>query len=190
MRLPVFIVFFFTACTAFAQTGLWSHVNTDSGRPQLQPATLTSAQLKSFANFLRHRKPESIWECEGPDLDDLINGLTFETIPAASGSLVLAEAGAGCARGGQGANGAMWVFRFDGQTPNLLGTPSELSGWIFSIQSTLSHGYPDIVTGWHMSAAEAGLSYMRFDGKSYRSIGNAKLVSDESENSKIVPLIR
>jgi hypothetical protein len=187
MRLLALLAFVFAALIAPAQTGLWSHVRADSESRQLQSANLTSAQLRSFANFLRHQKPESIWECEGSDLDELIKGLTFETIPAPGNNLVLAEAGTGCARGGQGANGAMWVIRFDGNKPNLLGTPSELSGWIFSIQPTLSHGYPDIVTGWHMSGAEAGLSYMRFDGKSYNSIGNAKLVTDENENSKIVP---
>jgi hypothetical protein len=185
MRLAVLVAFAFTVLIAHAQDTVWSHVSAEPGQQQLQPATLTEAQLHSFANFLRHQKSSSIWDCEGPDLDDLIKGLTFETIPASAGNLVLAEAGAGCARGGQGANGAMWVIRFDGT--KLLGTPSELSGWIFSIQPTFSHGFPDIVTGWHMSAAEAGLSFMRFDGKSYRSIGNAKLVSDESENSKIVP---
>jgi hypothetical protein len=187
MRLAVLVTFAFAALVARAQDTVWSHVSAESGQQQLQPATLTEAQFHSFANYLRHRKPGSIWDCEGPDLDDLIKGLTFKTIPASTGNLVLAEAGAGCARGGQGANGAMWIFRFDGKTPKLLGTPSELSGWIFSIQPTFSHGFPDIVTGWHMSAAEAGLSFMRFDGKSYRSIGNAKLVSDEIENSKIVP---
>jgi hypothetical protein len=81
----------------------------------------------------------------------------------------------------------MWLIRFDGATPILLATPNELSGFLFSIQPILSHGYPDIVTGWHMSAAEAGLSYLRFDGKSYRSIASAKLVTDDNENTKIVP---
>jgi hypothetical protein len=185
MRLLALWAFVFAASTASAQAGLWSHVSADSGSRQLQPATLTGAQLRSFASFLRHQKSESIWECEGSDLDELVEGLTFETIPSPGINLVLAEAGAGCARGGQGANGAMWVIRFKGDT--LIGTPSELDGWIFSVQPTISHGYPDIVTGWHMSAAEAGLSYLRFDGKLYRSMGSATLVSDESGNSKIVP---
>jgi len=187
MRLAALITLVFAASIAPAQAGLWSHVSPDSDPQRLQPATLTDAQIKSFARFLRHQKSGSISDCEGPELNDLIKGLTFQTIPSPGVNLVLADAGAGCARGGQGANGAMWVIRFKGATPNLLGTPSELSGWIFSIQPTLSHGYPDIITGWHMGAAEADLNYMRFDGKSYRSIGSAKLISDGGENDKIVP---
>ena len=190
MRLPAVLALVLSGSTALAQAGLWSHVPTEPTSRHLQPAILTGDQLKSFANFLRHQRPGSIWECEGPDLDELIKGLTFETIPLPGANLVLAEAGAGCARGGQGANGAMWVIRFDGAKPTLLATPSELSGWIFSILPTLSHGYPDIVTGWLMSATEAGLSYMRFDGKSYRSISSARLVSDENEDTKIVPATR
>ena len=177
-----------SASTAFAcaQANLWRHVSPDAGPQNLQTATLTSAQLKSVDYLLRHQK--SNWDCEGPELKEMIEGLRFETIPVPGRqAVILAEAPAGCARGGQGSNGAMWVIRFKGATPNLLGTPSELSGWIFSIQPTLSHGYPDIITGWHMGAAEADLNYMRFDGKSYRSIGSAKLISDGGENDKIVP---
>ena len=37
------------------------------------------------------------------------------------------------------------------------------------------------------SAAEANLSYFRFDGKSYHLIGTAKLVTDNQQNQKIVP---
>lgn len=79
------------------------------------------------------------------------------------------------------------MIRFDGDTAKLVGTPSELDGWLFSIQSTLSHGYPDIVTGWHMSAAETNLTYLRFNGRSYRSIGTATLTTDENESTKIIP---
>jgi len=37
-----------------------------------------------------------------------------------------------------------------------------------------------------MSAAEAELNYLRFDGTRYRSIGAATLESDEDGNEKIV----
>jgi hypothetical protein len=188
MRFPCIAALLFSTATAFAQTGLWSHVGTEARPQQLQPATLTDAQLKSVASLLRHQKPDNIWECEGPDLDEVINGLRFEAIPMPSKQeVVLAEAPAGCARGGQGANGAMWVIRFDEARATLLATPEAFSGWIFAVLPTMSHGYPDIVTGWHMSAAEAGLSYMRFDGRLYRSIGGAKLVTDDEQNRKIVP---
>ena len=189
MRLSLFFALVFSASTALAQADLWTHVSPQDGPQQLQPASLSDAQLKSFAHLLRQQKPGEIWECEAADLDELIKGLIFKSIPVSDKqNLVLAEAPAGCARGGQGANGAMWVIRFDGDKPALLAVPKDFDGWLFSVQPTLSHGYPDIVTGWHMSGSEAGLSYFRFDGKSYHSIGTAKLETDDQENRKIVPI--
>lgn len=188
MRFPLLIALVFSATPALAQADLWSTVSPQAGPQRLQPASLSDAQLKSFAHLLRQQKPEDIWECEAADMNALIKGLRFESIPIASHqNLILAEAPAGCARGGQGANGAMWVIRFDGDSPVILATPKEFSGWLFSLRPTLSHGYPDIVLGWHMSAAEADLSYFRFDGKSYRRIGTAKLQTDDQETQKIVP---
>ena len=191
MRLAVVIALVFTASIALAQADLWSHVSPQSGPQHLQPATLSDAQLQSVARLFRHQRPGDVWECEGSELEDVIKGLKFETIPVpGKKDVVLAEAGAGCARGGQGSNGAMWVIRFDGAdgaTPTLLATPREFSGWLFAVLPATSHGYPDIVLGWHMSAMETGLSYMRFDGKSYRSVGAATLVADDEENEKIVP---
>jgi hypothetical protein len=188
MRIRFLIALVLSASTVLAQSDLWSHVSPQAGPQQLQAASLSDAQLRAFAHLLRQQKAEDIWECGPADLKELIDGLTFKTIPVSSKeNLVLAEAPAGCARGGQGANGAMWIIRFDGATPTLLATPKEFSGWLFCVQPAMSHGYPDIVLGWHMSAAEAGLTYFRFDGKSYRSIGTAELQSDGGENQKIVP---
>ena len=188
MRLRILIAVVFSATTAFAQAGLWSHVSPQAGPQNLAPATLSDAQLKSVAHLLRQHKPEDIWDCEGADLDEMIKGLRFESIPLPDKQdLILAEAPAGCARGGQGANGAMWIIRFDGDVPTLLSSAKEFSGWLFSIQPTLSNVYPDIILVWHMSAAEANLSYFRFDGKSYHLIGTAKLVTDNQQNQKIVP---
>lgn len=81
----------------------------------------------------------------------------------------------------------MWVIRLDGAAPALLATPDEFSGWLFSVLPTLSHGYPDIALGWHMSASEAPLSYFRFDGTKYHRISSATLRSDGEGNSKIEP---
>lgn len=188
MRLVLFIALVFAYSSAIAQTDLWSHVGVDSVPQSLQPATLTKAQLSAVARLLRHQQQDQVWDCEGADLEDLIKGLTFEKIPVLDkGSVVLASAGAGCARGGQGSNGAMWIIRFNGATPSLLAAPDEFSGWLFSIQPNISHGYPDIVLGWHMSAFEADLSYFRFDGKAYHRISTAKLHANGAENDGIVP---
>jgi hypothetical protein len=189
MRFPLLFALVISTSTALAQAGLWGRVSPQDGPQQLQPAPLSDARLKSFAHLLRQQKPGEIWECEAADLDELIKGLTFKSIPlSGKQSLVLAEAPAGCARGGQGANGAMWVIRFDGDKPALLAVPKDFNGWLFSVQPTMSHGCPDIVLGWHMSGSEAGLVYFRFDGKSYHSIGTAKLETDDQENRKIVPI--
>ena len=187
MRFLLFIALGLSASAAVAQADLWAHVSPQAGPQRLQPASLSDAQLKSFARLLRKQKPEEIWDCEAADLNDLIKGLRFESIPIATQqNVVLAEAPAGCARGGQGANGAMWVVRFDGDSPALLATPKEFSGWLFSVGPSSSHGYPDIVLGWHMSAMKANLSYFRFEGKSYHMIDTAELQTDD-EKQKIVP---
>jgi len=187
MRRLLLFALVFSASTALAQAGLWIHVRAQDRPQQLQPASLSDAQLKSFAYLLRQQKPGEIWECEAADLDDLIRGLTFKSIPySGEQNLALAEAPAGCARGGQGANGALWVIRFDGDKPTLLAAPKDFNGWLYSVRPTLSHGDPDIVVGWHMSAFEAGLRFFRFDGKSYRSIGAATLESDGQGNEKVV----
>jgi len=191
MRLGILTALVFSASAAFAQTELWSRVSVERGSQQTEAATLSSAQLESFARLLRKQKTDEFWECDPSEIDDLIKGLSFEAIPLSEKrDLVLVEAGSGCARGGQGANGAMWLIRFegpDGAAPTILATPKEFSGWLFSVQPTLSHGYPDIVLGWHMSGAEASLSYFRFDGRFYHRISTASLLSDDEQNEKIVP---
>ena len=188
MRFPFLIALVFSASGSLAQANFWTQVSPQDGPQLLQSATLSDAQLKSFANLLRHQKPEEIWECESSDMDSLIKGLRFKSVPTSnSQNLVLAEAPTGCARGAQGANGAMWLVRFNGETPSLLATPKNFSGWLFSVRPSASHGYPDIVIGWHMSGAEAGLSYFRFDGRYYDRIDTAKLVTDDHGNQKIVP---
>jgi len=191
MRLTALFALVFTASAALPQADLWTHVSTERNIQNVQPTTLSSAQLDSFARILRKQKPDDLWDCEPSEIDDLIKGLIFETIPVSpKQNLVLVEAGRGCARGGQGANGAMWLIRFDGAdeaTPTLLATPKEFSGWLYSVQPTMSHGYPDIVLGWHMGAAEASLSYFRFEGKSYHLISTASLLADDEQNQKIVP---
>jgi hypothetical protein len=94
----------------------------------------------------------------------------------------------GCARGGQGANGAMWALRFEGDRVSLLATPEQkFNGWLYSIQPTISHGFRDLLLGWHTSAGESNLSYFSFDGTSYHLVGKAvRLVGDDG-TAKIVP---
>lgn len=163
----------------------WNEVSTRHERPSLVPAHLSNARRKALETMMRHDSGfGGTWDCSPEEMDELFAGLQLKSIDVAAGhDVVLMEAGQGCARGGQGSNGAMWLVRFDGDTPSFIATPAEeFSGWLYSIQPAESHGYRDIVLGWHMSAGEFGLSYFRFDGKVYRQIGSAiaKVDGDET----------
>jgi hypothetical protein len=82
----------------------------------------------------------------------------------------------------------MWVIRFQGDKFSFLATPEQqFNGWLYSIQRTTSHGFQDLVLGWHMSAFETNLSYFRFDGACYQLIGAATQLTDDNGAEKIIP---
>jgi hypothetical protein len=147
--------------------------------------------LRSVDSVVRKWALSDHGGCDGKDdLAELLEGLKLSAIPLAPAQkVVLAEAGQGCARGAQGANGNMWVIRLDGATPVLLAGPDEqFGGWLYSIQSSNSNGYRDIVLGWHMSSFDTELSYFRFDGKRYRRIsGASRLDQNEERKPTIYP---
>ena len=180
-------------CTlpALGQANLWDHVGTEPSSRNLTQASLSPQQLRAVDKALRHAPP-GVWDCSGDDLDQLIRGLRYEEIPVSdTQQVLLVEAGPGCARGGQGSNGAMWLIRFNGDTPVLLASPSaDFSGWLYTVQPTVSHGYHDVVLGWHMSAREADLSYFRFDGKLYRCIATATITWDDDGKGTITPKVK
>jgi len=175
------------AQTAPTQKAPWDQVVPHEKMPELDSAKLMPSQTAAIRQLF---KAEGAWDCEPDELDDLVRGLSLHSVPVAKGaSVVLAEAGAGCARGGQGSNGAMWLLRLSDDGVTLIAGPKEFfNGWLYSIQPTESHGYRDIVLGWHMSASEYGLAYFRFDGKRYRSIGSATAkVDDDTDKTTITP---
>jgi hypothetical protein len=146
-------------------------------------------QRKSIArSIVAHGKTAEQGWGQDCTVGELIENSTWKVIPVSPlHKVLLVEAGP-CARGAQGANGAMWIIRLDGVTPAVLASPEQqFSGWIYSVQPSRSYGYRDIVVGWHMSAAESNLSYFRFDGKGYRCIGNAISTRDDSGSEEIVP---
>ena len=115
----------------------------------------------------------------------LLQGLTYQWVPLKPAArTVMVTSGPGCARGGLGANGAMWLFDVNRIGAIYLG---ELNGWGPGTLKTSFAGYQDVVTGWHMSAFETGLTYYRFDGKTYWPIDGADAVTDEDGNWKITP---
>jgi hypothetical protein len=128
------------------------------------------------------------WNCADDD-PGWTENLKFEALPvSAREKILLVEAGTGYARGGQGSNGAMWVIRFQGDKFSFLATPQQqFNGWLYSIQQTTSHGFRDLVLGWHMSAVENDLSYVRFDGTCYRRISTATQITIEDGAEKIIP---
>lgn len=192
MRLRAILVLVFSAAAAVAQQDIWSHVNPHSDTPQLATANVSDSRLAAIHRLLREHRRSIGWECGGDQINELLKGLTFENIPlSAAHDVLLVEAGAGCARGGQGSNGAMWLVSFEGDTPLLIATPKDgFNGWLFAIQPSTSHGYRDIILGWHMGAAEGNLNYLKFDGKSYRGVGSASYTVDDNDNMKIVPIPR
>ena len=186
MRLFLSFVFMLAA-PCFAQSKLWAKVGSKFG-VHLPPAELPQSERRLIASIIV-ADAKSDYQPWGQDctVDDLLNDSKWEMIPVSPSHRDLLLQAGWCARGAQGANGAMWIIRLDRGTPVVLASPIHLfSGWIYSIQPSISFGYRDVVLGWHMSAAESNLKYFRFDGKRYRCIGNATLAKDENGGFKIV----
>uniref|UniRef100_Q01T99 Lipoprotein n=1 Tax=Solibacter usitatus (strain Ellin6076) TaxID=234267 RepID=Q01T99_SOLUE len=174
-----------------AQPDLWEHLR-HAGILQIAPQDrnimLPRSQRESVARVLKART--DVWACADDDpKGEWLGNLKYTIIPVSPAAKVfLVEAGPGCARGGQGSNGAMWVIRFEGRVPIVLADPEDdFAGFLYSIGPTPHKGYRDIILGWHMSAMETGLAYFRFDGKSYRRIGSATLYSDDDAGPRIIP---
>ena len=178
-------------CKALAQSSLWIHVPTQlSAAPRLTAAKLSSSELKSIAGVVRRWGEAEKGGCDGKDeLEELVERIKVQSIPLSpSQKVLLVEAGMGCARGGRGANGVMWVIRLDGGVAVTLAGPRDgFSGWLYSILRSANDGYRDIVLGWHMSAVETDMSYFRFDGKRYRLLGCATGLADEMGHMTIEP---
>jgi hypothetical protein len=171
-----------------AQADLWRQIQRPPASAlQPQTVTLAPAQEKSIARRLKSRVSLDGW-CDSAGSDEWLKHLSFQAIPLAPGvKALLVQAGTGCARSGQGANGAMWLIRLDGLRPVLLASPQQMfGGWLFSVQPKASKGYRDIVLAWHMSAFEQDLSYFRFDGSSYGRISSAVLHTDDNDVTTLV----
>jgi hypothetical protein len=150
--------------------------------------TPSPQQLAILKKALKERELLDVEDCADEE-PNWVEKVFFRELPISeTEKALLIEAGQGCARGGQGSNGAMWVLRMKGDKVSFLATPEQkFWGWPYSIQPTTSHGLRDLVLGWHMSAAETDLNYFRFDGTSYHLVGTAVLVDDEDGTRKIVP---
>lgn len=173
---------------SMAQEDVWrnfSGIYQPPVREKDEEALLTVARKQSIAALLKRGKPP--WVCEPSD--DWTKDLRCRLVRlSASVRAILAEAGPGCARGGQGSNGAMWLIRFGQSTPILLAGPEQgFEGFLFSIEPPAANGYRDVVVGWHRSAGETGVSRFRFDGVRYRLIGRARIKDDDDGHPRVIP---
>jgi hypothetical protein len=155
----------------------------------LKTYAASQGQLVRVKRAIAGRAEVDNWNCADDDDPGWTENLKLEELPVSeTEKIVLVEAGNGCARGGQGSNGAMWVIRFQGDKFSFLATPEQqFNGWLYSIQRTTSHGFRDLVLGWHMGGGETGLNYFRFDGTCYQRIGAATQLTDEDNVEKIIP---
>jgi hypothetical protein len=188
MRPSLLLIVFLSSQTLLSQQGdIWEHVNTE---PSARPRTVTPSpqQLAILKKALKERELLDVEDCADEE-PNWVEKVFFRELPISeTEKALLIEAGQGCARGGQGSNGAMWVLRMKGDKVSFLATPEQkFWGWPYSIQPTTGHGLRDLVLGWHMSAAETDLNYFRFDGTSYHLLGTAVLVYGEDGTRKIVP---
>ena len=187
-RIALFLGFLVCLPALQSQSALWQRVRRHPDLQQLHEAPLSSAQQDAVRRSLRADPRLVGWQCSADDPSgEWLRSLSFQSLSlAANRNTILVEAVSGCARGGQGSNGAMWLVRFDSETAVFLATPKmSFNGWLYGLPHTTSHGYRDIVVGWHMSAFESELSYFRFNGRSYRRISSATELFDENGNGTI-----
>jgi hypothetical protein len=189
MRSALIVVLVYSLLSFPGQTDLWKKVGHYDPMQRLKIYAHSPAQLVRVKKALVARVRLDNWPCAVEDDTEWTENLKFEELPVSvTEKIVLVEAGTGCARGGQGSNGAMWIIRFQGEKFSFLATPQQqFSGWLYSIQRTTSHGFRDLVLGWHMGGGETGLSYFRFDGACYQRIGAATQLMDKDDVEKIIP---
>jgi hypothetical protein len=189
IRLAILLTLLLTAPTLTAQASPWSRVSPSYNPPKTPRAHLTQAELAAIRNVLRSPAQRDIWECGDDPNPDWINGIMIDVISLAPGhKTFLIQAGPGCARGGQGSNGAMWIVELHGSSASVLASPKhDFGGWLFSVQPNPHNVYSDIVLGWHMSAFESDLTYFRFNGHSYNRIGSAILKGEGDGKGTLIP---
>jgi hypothetical protein len=116
MRPTLILVLVYLLLSFPAQTDLWKKVGHYDPMQHLKIYVASPAELVRIKKALVARVRLDNWPCaeEGEDLQWTEN-LKFEELPVSvTQKIVLVEAGPGCARGGQGSNGAMWIIRFQG----------------------------------------------------------------------------
>ena len=170
-------------CSCFAahpQSINWEPVVTPFRMDHLRPAKLSALQQARLKRLLLRSGP--VWQgCEGDTAWASNLKTSWISLGPVRGTLV--ETGPGCARGGQGANGAMWLVQWHGTEPGMLG---QLDGWFYRVLPTAHHGLPDVTAGWHMSSSEFDLTLYRFDGHRYTQAGGADVKCPDNGDDRCV----
>jgi hypothetical protein len=161
-----------------AQQSLWRNITSSPRRPIMAAKIALPPSQRQSIEMLLKKRPPARCEVEEPEWP---SRLRYQSVSlSVRKPVVLVEAGEGCARGGQGSNGAMWLIRLGGRAPVLLAGPHHgFEGFLYSIEPRISKGYRDVILGWHISASESGVAYFRFDGSVYRCIGVATVRDTE-----------
>jgi hypothetical protein len=188
MRLAVLLFCILPSLAAQTRPDIWKQVNPVPNGPQLQAATVTAVQQRAIAQLVLQCCEGILDETQGDKLSGIVHCLTSQEIPLAAKQDVLLVGGCTDSASGNGGAAALWLIRLDGDTPVSLVSPrDDFSGWLYSVQPSVAHGYHDLVLGQHLSAGETSLSYFRFDGKFYSSVGTATDECGEDGDCAIHP---
>lgn len=174
MRSTLLLLFLLTPLSAHAQENVWQHVSPSYNQPVLETqTTLPIARQLAIARLIQHCCASDLNTQPGSTAADVAQCLTFQAIPLAPKQNVLLVWG--CYRAGTGGGGPNWLVRFRGAVPVPLASSNNgFSGWLYSIQPTMTHGYHDLVLGWHMGAFETDLTYFQFNGSTYVPVSKAQ----------------
>ncbi|HEY6446470.1 MAG TPA: hypothetical protein VIY53_08425 [Acidobacteriaceae bacterium] len=191
MRLAILLALLFPSLSAQTRSDLWKEVNPVRNSPQLQAAAVTAVQKRAIAQLILHLSAGILDETQGDRIAGTVNCLKFEKMPLAAQQNTLLVSGCTTEASGNGGFAELWLVRLDGDKPvNLVGPRDDLSGWLYSIQPSVAHGYHDLVFGEHMGAPETGLSYFRFNGQFYSSVGTATDDCGAIDDCEIHPNVR
>ncbi len=145
-------------------------------------AHLSAAQRERIRLFLLHADPNP-GACPQGDTS-WTRKMSYSAVPLGQGKTTLVQVAAGCARGGQGSNGAMWIVDRT-HAPAVL---ASLNGWFDGVQPTRTNGLHDFTVGWHMTCCEYTLSLYRFDKHQYQDVADVKVSCDEEDLCTIQPI--
>lgn len=172
-----------------AQTSLWKDVPTTLNIPHTSPGNLPPHERAVIRGLFKTQpKAATTSSCSANRGLDEFQLLSFATIAQHGPSkIILAEDLSGTCTGGTSGTRDMWLVRLTPHGASFLAKPRpEFSGWISNTLPGANPLYPDIILGWHMSAAETDLTYLRFNGHRYRKISTATEINN-GETATITP---